>query len=207
MNSRDLRTLHEKYLDNTYYTADVEWKGVRVRNVGVRSRGNSSRNDNKMALRVDADRYVTGQRFLGLKSFVLKNLWNDASMLRERLSMTMFSRLGQPAPRHSYCRLYINNEFQGLYIILESVDNQFLSATSARTTATSTRTNCRASGGANTSATSSRRTRTASRRRTTRKKPMRCSTFRSTTGCGRSITPTMESGAIAWRSMSTSRNS
>ena len=123
MNTRDLRTLREKYLDNTYYTADVQWKGIRVRNAGVRSRGNSSRNDNKMALRVDADRYVTGQRFLGLKSFVLKNLWNDPSMLRERLAMTMFSRLGQPASRHSYCRLYINNEFQGLYIILESVDN------------------------------------------------------------------------------------
>ena len=100
MNTRDLRTLHEKYLDNTYYTADVQWKGIRVRNAGVRSRGNSSRNDSKMALRVDADRYVTGQRFLGLKSFVLKNLWTDPSMLRERLAMTMFSRLGQPASRH-----------------------------------------------------------------------------------------------------------
>ena len=126
MNTRDLRTLHEKYLDNTYYTADVQWKGIRVRNAGVRSRGNSSRNDSKMALRVDADRYVTGQRFLGLKSFVLKNLWTDPSMLRERLAMTMFSRLGQPASRHAYCRLYINHEFLGLYIILESVDNAFL---------------------------------------------------------------------------------
>jgi spore coat protein H len=129
INTRDLRELREKYLENTYYTADVQWRGVRVRNAGVRSRGNSSRNDNKMALRVDADRYVTGQRFLGLKSFVLKNLWNDPSMLRERLALTMFSRLGQPASRHSYCRLYINNEFQGLYIILESVDNQFLTRT------------------------------------------------------------------------------
>ena len=51
INTRDLRTLHEKYLDNTYYTADVQWKGIRVRNAGVRSRGNSSRNDSKMALR------------------------------------------------------------------------------------------------------------------------------------------------------------
>ena len=101
INTRDLRTLTEKYLDNTYYTADLQWKGIRVRNAGVRSRGNSSRNDRKMALRVDADRYVTGQRFLGLKSFVLKNLWTDPSMLRERLAMTMFSRLGQPASRHS----------------------------------------------------------------------------------------------------------
>ena len=39
INTRDLRTLREKYLDNTYYTADVQWKGIRVRNAGVRSRG------------------------------------------------------------------------------------------------------------------------------------------------------------------------
>ena len=129
INSRDLQDLTANYLDNTYYTADVQVRDVRVRNAGVRSRGNSTRNDRKLSLRVDADRYVKGQRILGLKSFVLKNMWTDPSMLRERLAMTMFSRLGQPASRHWYCRLYINNEFQGLYIILESVDNAFLTRT------------------------------------------------------------------------------
>jgi spore coat protein H len=126
INTRDLRNLRAAYLENTYYTADLQWRNIRVRNVGVRSRGNASRSDVKLGLRVDFNRYVTGQTFLGLKSFVLKNLWQDPSMMREQMAMALFRRLGHPAPRESFCRLYINNEFQGLYVIVESVDNAFL---------------------------------------------------------------------------------
>ena len=126
INTRDLRDLRARYLENTYYTADLQWRNIRVRNAGVRSRGNASRSDVKLGLRVDFNRYVSGQKFLGLKSFVLKNLWQDRSMMHERLAMAFFSRMGHPAPRESFCRLYINNEFQGLYAIVESVDNTFL---------------------------------------------------------------------------------
>jgi spore coat protein CotH len=126
INTRELRLLRERYLENTYYTADLLWRNLRVRNVGVRSRGVASRSGTKPALRVDFDRYTTGQRFVGLSSLVLKNLWEDGSMMHEVLSMSLIARLGQPAPRESFCRLFINNEYQGLYVIVESVDTSFL---------------------------------------------------------------------------------
>jgi spore coat protein H len=126
INSRELALLREHYLDNTYYTADLLWKNLRVRNVGVRSRGVASRSGTKPALRVDFDRYTTGQRFVGLRSLVLKNLWEDGSMMHEALAMSLIARLGQPASRESFCRLFINNEYQGLYVIVESVDTSFL---------------------------------------------------------------------------------
>ena len=129
INSRDLRDLRARYRDDTYYTADFQWQNIRIRNVGIRSRGVASRSSVKLALRVDFDRYTTGQQFLGLKSVVLKNLWQDGSMLHERLAMQLFARLGQPASRESFCRLYINNEYQGLYSIVESVDEAFLART------------------------------------------------------------------------------
>ncbi len=113
-------------MDNTYYTADLQWRNLRVRNAGVKSRGGASRSGSKLHLRVDFDRYVNGQKFLGLKSIVLKNLWQDGSMMHERLAMAFFARMGQPAPRQSFCRLYIDNQYQGLYAIVESVDNAFL---------------------------------------------------------------------------------
>ena len=56
VNSRELRALHEHYLENTYYTADLQWRNLRVRNVGIRSRGVASRSATKPALRVDFDR-------------------------------------------------------------------------------------------------------------------------------------------------------
>jgi spore coat protein CotH len=129
INSRDLRLLRARFEENTYYTADLLWRGTRVRNAGVRSRGVASRSGTKPALRVDFDRYTSGQRFVGLRSIVLKNLWQDGSMMHERLAMALFARLGQAAPREAYCRLFINNEYQGLYAIVESVDNTFLART------------------------------------------------------------------------------
>jgi spore coat protein CotH len=129
MASRDLRQLRATYRDDTYYAADFQWRDIRVRNAAIRSRGQASRNDMKPALRVDFNRFASRQKFLGLKSVILKNLWQDGSMMHERLAMQLFARLGLPAPRETYCRLYINNEFHGLYAIVESVDDSFLQRT------------------------------------------------------------------------------
>lgn len=118
--------LHEHYQENTYYTAVLSWQDLRVRNVAVRSRGTGSRNPVKIGLRVDFDRYTTGQNFLGLRSLILDNNWQDPSLLTERTAMAFFERLGEPAPRESYCRLFVNNVFQGLCSIVESVDTPFL---------------------------------------------------------------------------------
>jgi hypothetical protein len=46
-------------------------------------------------------------------------------LIRERLAFTFFDRLGLGAPRESYCRLFINNEYQGLYTITEEIDGPF----------------------------------------------------------------------------------
>jgi spore coat protein CotH len=125
VNTRDLKTLREKFRDNTYYTADLTWKNVKVRNVGIRSRGQGSRNATKLGLRVDMARYTTGQKFVGLSTIILDNLWQDDSMIREKLAFTFFERLGQTSPRESYCRLFINNEYQGLYTITEEIDGTY----------------------------------------------------------------------------------
>src|SRR5438270_12762556 len=70
INSRDWQSLQEHYLDNDYYPADFHWRDQTVRNIGIRSRGTGSRSAVKPGLRVDFDRWVTDQKFLGLKSFI-----------------------------------------------------------------------------------------------------------------------------------------
>jgi spore coat protein CotH len=125
VNSRDLKTLLANTKLNTYYTADMAWKNVKVRNVGIRSRGQGSRNPTKPGLRVDISHYTTGQKFVGLSTIILDNIWQDDSLLRERLAFTMFEKLGEPAPRESFCRLYINDEYFGLYAITEEIDADF----------------------------------------------------------------------------------
>jgi len=127
LNTRDLQQLRETYLENTYYQADLEWRGTRVRSVAIRSRGYGSRNPVKPGLLIDFDRFAAGQRFLGLESLVLDNLWQDGSLVREAVTMGLFERLGQPAPREAFTRVFINGDYQGVYAIVEAVDPVFLS--------------------------------------------------------------------------------
>ena len=136
VSSRDLRTLRENPHLNTYYTADLTWRSVKVRNVGIRSRGLGSRNGQKLGLRVDMNRDTKGQKFVGLSTIILDNLWQDDALIRERLAFTMFERLGMPAPRQSFCRLFINNEYQGLYSIPEEIDGDFAKRVTGETNGT-----------------------------------------------------------------------
>lgn len=126
LHSDDWRRLKETYQEDTYYPSDVTWNGIRVRNVGIRSRGSASRNEKKPGLRVDMNRYVSGQQFLGLKSFVLDNGVQDDSFVKERVAMRLFAAMGLPAPRETYARLYVNEEYIGLYSIVESIDKDFI---------------------------------------------------------------------------------
>ena len=129
INSRDLEQLRTRFRDDIYYVADFQWRNIRVRNAAVRSRGGITRNAAKPGLRVDFNRYTTGQHFLGLKSLILDNLGQHGSFVAESTSMAFFERMGQPAPRESFCRVYINNVFHGVYAIIESVDTDFLART------------------------------------------------------------------------------
>jgi hypothetical protein len=126
INSRDWESLKVNYLDNTYYASDFKWHDQVVRNVGIRSRGTGSRSGIKPGLRVDFNRYTSGQQFLGLKSFILRNNTQDPSNLHERVSMLFFRRMGIKAEREAHAQLYINNTYSGLYTIVESLDETFL---------------------------------------------------------------------------------
>jgi spore coat protein CotH len=126
VNSRDWQDLRDNFRENAYYLADLRWRGLVARNLGIRSRGTGSRSGIKPALRVDFDRYSSSQEFLGLKSIVLDNHLQDPSMIKERVAMRFFNEMGIPAPRVAHARLFVNNDFIGLYAIVESVDKKFL---------------------------------------------------------------------------------
>jgi spore coat protein CotH len=123
---RDWETLKARPFEDTYYTADLRWRGITVRNVGIRSRGFGTRNGIKPGLRVDINRYLADQEFLGLKSFVLDNTYTDPSLLHESVAMKLFARMDVPAPREAHARLFVNDEYVGVYVVVESVDRAFV---------------------------------------------------------------------------------
>jgi spore coat protein CotH len=125
VSERDWNALKAQPEANTYYTADLRWRGVTVRNAGIRSRGTGSRNGIKPGLRVDFNRYVD-QTFLGLRALVLDNAFTDPSLMRDALAMKVFARAGLPASREAFARLFVNNEFAGVYVIVEPIDRTFI---------------------------------------------------------------------------------
>lgn len=126
LHSADWAKLKADFSENTYYPADLVWNGQTVRNAGIRSRGRGSRSGTKPGLRVDFDRYASGQTFLGLKSFILDNLTQDPSGIHETVAAGFYARLGIPVSREIHTRLYVNNEYVGVYAIVESVDKDLL---------------------------------------------------------------------------------
>jgi spore coat protein CotH len=130
VNARDWEDLHTHFQENTYYPADVEWRGARVRNAAIRVRGVASRNGHKPSFRLDFNRYVTGQTFFGLDALTLDSSWQDPSMITNRLSMLIFRRMGIAAPRVAHVRLFAgaSRESVGVYAVTEEVTPSFLRA-------------------------------------------------------------------------------
>ncbi|MCU0242405.1 MAG: hypothetical protein MUF51_08275, partial [Vicinamibacteria bacterium] len=58
MEPADWAALRQNFLTNQYYAADVTIDGQTIRQVGIRSRGYGSRNENKPGLKVDFNKYV-----------------------------------------------------------------------------------------------------------------------------------------------------
>lgn len=126
MAPNDWDTLRQNFLLNTYYEADFTWNEHTVRRVGIRSRGTGSRSPFKPNLLVSFFRYDRSQRLLGLEAIVLKANNQDASLLKELVTMNLYRQMGMAAPREAPARLFINGEFFGAYTIVERIDTAFL---------------------------------------------------------------------------------
>ncbi|MGE5610329.1 MAG: CotH kinase family protein [Bacillota bacterium] len=117
-----------------YVKATFECDGVAVKDVGFRQRGNSSFNwgasSYKRPYKIDFNRFVDGQKFLGLACLYLNNNAYDPSLLRETLGYEVFRTLGVPAPRTTFALVYLSiegrceREYVGLYTLIEPIDSK-----------------------------------------------------------------------------------
>jgi CotH kinase protein len=101
--------------------------GKSYSSAGMRFRGNSSyqygmkRNPFLFKLNTtDKD-----QNHQGHTSIKLSSALRDPSMIRE---MLFFEIAGQymPTPKAAYAKLFVNNAYMGIYVVVESVDQKFL---------------------------------------------------------------------------------
>lgn len=82
--------------------------------------------DQKAAFRVDLDGLVAGQRLRGLENLTLNSMVQDPSGVHEMLGYALLREAGVPAPRIAHVELWMNGAYRGLYLNVETPDDQFL---------------------------------------------------------------------------------
>ncbi len=122
----DWAALQQNYLLDTYYHATFTWNGISEAKWVIRSHGGGSRSPVKPNLDINFAHYQTNQAFLGLPFIVLKANNEDASNMREWVSMKMFRKMGLPAPREAPAQVYLNGSALGFFYIVEHIDETIL---------------------------------------------------------------------------------
>ncbi|MBX2944628.1 MAG: CotH kinase family protein [Cyclobacteriaceae bacterium] len=115
----------EKYLPAIFQMTNSQLDTILEKKVGIRLRGNSSRLHEKKPFKIDF-REFGGKKFYNHKKFNLKPNVNDPTQVREPLSLLYFREMNVPAARTFPLRLYINDEYMGVYINVEQLDDEFL---------------------------------------------------------------------------------
>jgi hypothetical protein len=106
---------------------DVSVDGTAMPSVGVRYRGSSSfkYGDKRNPYYIKLNLVNSNANYQGASSITLSTALRDPSMVREVMGYEI-ARKYMPAPRANYAKLFVNNEYIGLYINVESIEDNFL---------------------------------------------------------------------------------
>jgi len=96
--------------------------------IGIRFKGNSSFNNpyDKKPFNLSLDAFIKDQELNGYETLNLNNCFMDPTFMRERIAYRIFRRY-MPACQTGYVELYLNEEYWGLYVIVEQINKDFIS--------------------------------------------------------------------------------
>ena len=116
-----------------YYECDVIINGTTFNQVGIRPKGNTSlssiANDpdnNRYSFKLEFDQFVHGQTCFGLDKLVLNNSYADTTNMKEAIVYDMFRYLDADASLYNYAKISVNDEYWGVYLALEAVEDSFM---------------------------------------------------------------------------------
>ncbi|HDP74560.1 MAG TPA: hypothetical protein ENN49_01570 [Bacteroidales bacterium] len=117
---------------NTEYPATFRFTSSKftavIENVGFRLKGNTSRYAKKKWFKVSFNTFEPGKKLKGNEKLNLNGEHNDPSIIRSKLVWDLMNGIGLPAPRANHVRFYTNNQYYGLYINVEHIDENFVKA-------------------------------------------------------------------------------
>ena len=125
---------YHEYISNSgvnipYTKATLKIDGIWLDTIGIRQKGlssNYSSTEFKKPFKVDLNEFIGAQDFDGIKKFNLANGSCDPGMMRDLLAYDIMRKAGVRAPRVAFCKLYFNDQYWGLYEIIEQIDKTFV---------------------------------------------------------------------------------
>ena len=111
-----------------YTEGSFTYDGREFGPIGVRLKGENSflGIHEKPSFKLKFDVYVDGGEFLGLEELTLNNMASDMTMMHERLCYQVFREADVPASRAHHARVFVNDDFYGLYVNVETVDRRLI---------------------------------------------------------------------------------
>lgn len=113
--------------DEQRLECDLEIDGTVLPGCGIRYKGFSSSSINyvKNPFNIKLDYVDAGQTYSGIDKIKLSNVIQDPSFVREALSYEI-ARQYMPAGEANFAKVFVNDEYWGLYTNVEAVDKSFL---------------------------------------------------------------------------------
>jgi hypothetical protein len=125
VSAEHLKALNDNIDDRDYQVPASFTADGRSYSVEVRYRGRSTRYEVKKPWQV---RFNKEDRFNGVKRIELLASYKDGGYLTEKLWYDTAASLGLHVPRTRYVNLYVNGQYEGVYVELESVTKDFLAS-------------------------------------------------------------------------------
>lgn len=117
-----LAELNSTVAQKTPIPARIRFDGRSYRGT-VHYSGRSTIDDYKKSMEIELD----GERFRGLKTWRLSSQQGDRSMLRSWFGFQVFATMGLATPKAEHCVVYLNGQYRGIYLLMESIDDDFWS--------------------------------------------------------------------------------
>ena len=122
--------LGDSLYSNHHFSATFQYNSSThneiIQNVGFRVRGNTSRDAYKKSFKISFNEYIQGEKFKGIEKMNLIGQHNDPSLLRNWMSLKILNDNNLISSRSSYVKFYINDEYKGVYLNIEHIDDEFL---------------------------------------------------------------------------------
>jgi len=113
-----------------HFPVEFHWQfngsDVTLPQAAIESHGKGSRSNYKPSFKIDFSRYESQNKFLGLRYLVLRANTQEPSGMHERVAMEFFRKMGIRAPREAHARVFLNDQYAGLYTMVEQIDPIFL---------------------------------------------------------------------------------